>query len=220
MLTFVQLLRYTRGNTTLTDSTKAKPLDVNALFAQFDPRTGAVDGASHVVRHLSDLHGCFADTQAYDDALTQSDPVVYRVATLEPAGGDGQLHYGVGTLMPGRVGAEYYLTKGHLHAWRPAAELYLGLQGEGMLLLEDEATGATRAVPLVAHSAVYVPGHTAHRTINTGAVPLTYIGVYPAAAGHDYGAIAARNFGCVVVSVAGRPTVMDRAVFLQSLVGM
>jgi glucose-6-phosphate isomerase, archaeal len=192
-------------------------LDTNALFANFDPRTGALDGAAYLERRLSDLRGCFADVQAYDDAFAQGDPLLYRVASLEPAAGDGQLHYAIGTLMPGRVGAEYYLTKCHLHAWRPAAEVYLGLQGEGMMLLEDEATGATRAVPLVAHSAVYVPGHTAHRTINTGAVPLTYIGVYPAAAGHDYGAIAARNFGCVVVSVAGRPTVMDRQVFLESL---
>jgi glucose-6-phosphate isomerase len=193
-------------------------LDTNSLFARFDPNTGALDGASYVERRLSDLRGCFADTQAYDDALAQGDPVVYRFGSLEPALGDGQLNYAIGTLMPGRVGAEYYLTKGHLHAWRPAAEVYLGLQGEGMMLLEDEATGATRAVPLVAHSAVYVPGHTAHRTINTGAVPLTYIGVYPAAAGHDYGAIAARNFASVVVSVAGQPTVIDRETFLESLV--
>jgi glucose-6-phosphate isomerase, archaeal len=193
-------------------------LDTNALFARFDTHTGALDGASYLERRLSGLRGCFADAQAYNDALAQGDPLVYRVGSLEPAAGDGQLNYAIGTLMPGRVGAEYYLTKGHLHAWRPAAEVYLGLQGEGMMLLEDEATGATHAVPLVAHSAVYVPGHTAHRTINTGAVPLTYIGVYPAAAGHDYGAIAARNFGSVVVSVAGQPTVIDREAFLQSLV--
>ena len=32
--------------------------------------------------------------------------------------------------------------------------------------------------------------------MNTGNVPLTYLGVYPAKAGHDYAAIAGRNFRC------------------------
>src|SRR5688500_18283704 len=63
--------------------TKAKALDTNALFAHFDPRTGALDGAAYLERRLSDLRGCFADMQAYDDALTQGDPLVYRVASLE-----------------------------------------------------------------------------------------------------------------------------------------
>jgi glucose-6-phosphate isomerase len=85
--------------------------------------------------------------------------------------------------MPGKIGDEYFLTKGHLHAWRPAAEFYFGLSGEGVMLLEDEATGESRLVPLRPHHAVYVPGHTAHRTVNTGAVPLTYLGVYPARPG-------------------------------------
>lgn len=57
---------------------------------------------------------------------------------------------------------------------------FSGLSGEGVMLLEDEAT-ESRLVPLRPHHAVYVPGHTAHRTMNTGTVPLTYLGVYPAA---------------------------------------
>ena len=71
--------------------------------------------------------------------------------------------------------------------------MYFGLSGEGVMLLEDEASGEYRMVPLRPNEAVFVPGHTAHRTINTGRVPLTYLGVYPARAGHDYDAIARRN---------------------------
>jgi len=112
--------------------------------------------------------------------------------------------------MPGRIGAEYFLTKGHLHAWRPAAEFYFGLQGEGMMLLEDETTGESRLVDLRPQSVVYVPGHTAHRTLNTGSVPLSYIGVYPARAGHDYGKIAQRNFRFVVVERDGAPRMIER----------
>lgn len=190
---------------------------MDALFARFDPGAGSVAGVTPAERRLSSLRGCFADAAAYAAALAQADPVVYRVAALTPAEGDGQLHYAVATLMPGRIGAEYFLTKGHLHHWRAAAEVYVGLQGEGLLLLEDEATGRTRAVPLVAHSLVYVPGATAHRTINTGDVPLTYLGVYPAAAGHDYATIAERNFRSVVVAAAGRPTVLERGAYLRML---
>jgi glucose-6-phosphate isomerase len=57
---------------------------------------------------------------------------------------------------------------------------------------------------------VYVPGYTAHRTINTGAIPLVYLGVYPAQAGHDYGSIAHKNFDNVVLEIDGQPVLMDR----------
>ena len=79
------------------------------------------------------------------------------------------------------------------------------------MLLEEENSGESRLVPLGAHQAVYVPGHTAHRTINIGAEPLVYLGVYPARAGHDYGVIAKRNFRKVVIEREGQPVLLDRA---------
>lgn len=187
------------------------------LFTRFDPQTGSIDGALLVERRLSDLQVCFADEAACRAILAKGDPVIYTVSTFGPVQGEGQLHCTLGMLMPGRIGAEYYLTRGHLHTWRPAAEFYIGLCGEGMILLENEVTGETRLVPLVPNSAVYVPGFTAHRTINTGNVPLTYLGIYPASAGHDYDAIAEHNFRKVVVAVDGQPTLMDREAFVASL---
>ena len=112
--------------------------------------------------------------------------------------------------MPGRVGDEYFMTKGHLHAWREAAEFYIGLSGEGVMLLEDEGQRRKPDGSLRPNSAVYVPGKTAHRTMNTGRAPLTYLGVYPAKAGHDYAAIAGRNFRCVVVERDGQPAMFER----------
>jgi len=50
------------------------------------------------------------------------------------------------------------MTKGHLHAWRPAAEFLLRPSGEGVMLLEDEAPGELRMAPLAPNRAVYVPG--------------------------------------------------------------
>jgi len=111
-----------------------------------------------VQRHLHDLRGCFADTNAFESAAAAGNPLLYSSLQSNPPGGEGDLHYGVGPLMPGKIGDEYFMTKGHLHAWRPAAEFYLGLAGEGVMLLEDEATGESRMVELRPHSVVYVPG--------------------------------------------------------------
>ncbi len=190
-------------------------LNLKSLLSTYDPVAGTIPGATPVNRHLSDLRGSFADTNAWEAMLARSNPLLYSVAAIEPARGDGDLHYGLGTLMPGKVGDEYFMTKGHLHAWRPAAEFYFGLRGEGVMLLEDEHTGESRIVPLQPHGVVYVPGHTAHRTMNVGKVPLTYIGVYPAKAGHDYRTIAKNNFRCVVLERDGRPVMIERTSFLQ-----
>lgn len=185
------------------------------LLSRFSPETGTIDGVPTVTRRLSDLRHCFADARAYEAALQQGNPIIYTVTSVEPADGEGQLHYGIGTIMPGRVGDEYYLTKGHLHEWRPAAEVYIGLRGQGMMLLEDINSGESHMIALVPDSAVYVPGFTAHRTVNVDAVPLVYLGVYPAAAGHDYRTIAEKNFRKVIVMRNDRPVLMEREEFVR-----
>lgn len=180
------------------------------LTQQYDPATAELDSDAVVERRLSQLRGCFADEDAYEAALAREDTLLYRVTAVEPANGDGDLHYGLGVLYPGKVGNEYFLTKGHLHSTREAAEVYIGLSGEGYMLLEDEQTHESRLEAFGAGKVIYVPGYTAHRTINTGNEPLTYFGVYPANAGHDYGAIAERNFLKVLVEENGLPTLKDR----------
>lgn len=183
---------------------------IPSLSERFNIHDFQLTGGKEVVRRLSDLAGCFTDPQACQAALAAENPVVYRVIAVEPASGPGDLHYGLGILYAGRVGNEYFLTKGHLHQTREASEVYIGQSGEGLMLLEDEHTGESRIEPLGAGQIVYVPGHTAHRTVNTGSEPLTYFGIYPANAGHDYGAIAKRNFRKVVIEENGRPVMKDR----------
>ncbi len=187
---------------------------VDAL--QFDPLSGAIPGRAPTSRHLADVGASFADEQACSRLLAEN-PLIYQVTQVEDHDGEGQIHYGIGIIMPGKVGREYFLTKGHLHAWRPAAEVYIGLRGRGMMLLEDEHTGECRAVPLEANSTVYVPGHTAHRTVNVGDEPLVYWGILSSAAGHDYGTVGERNFRKVIVEQDGEPVVLDREEFLREL---
>lgn len=180
------------------------------LLSRLDLEHATIVGAPRVDRHLSDLRGCFADPGAFAAACAAGNPLVYTVSSWQPGDADGDLHYGLGMLLPGRVGEEYWMTKGHLHAWRPAAEFYVGLRGDGAMLLEDESTGESRLIPLRRDTVVYVPGHTAHRTVNTGREPLLYLGIYPSRAGHDYAAIAERNFRCVVVERDGKPALRER----------
>jgi glucose-6-phosphate isomerase len=181
------------------------------LVTQFDRISGTIDGYPVTVRRLGDLKGSFADELAYQRALALGDPVVYTVVNVEYPAEEGQLCYALGKIMPGKVGQEYYLTKGHFHAWRPAAEIYFGLEGEGYMLLENEDGSQYQMLLLQPNHAVYVPGYIGHRTVNTGALPLTYIGVYPAQAGHDYVAIAKQNFRHVIVEMDGQPTLIERS---------
>jgi glucose-6-phosphate isomerase, archaeal len=176
----------------------------------YSPLTGEIPGCPVVERWLSQLKDSFFDAQAYEAALAEGDRLVYRVSSVEPASGPGDLNYALGVIYPGQVGGEYYLTRGHVHAWREAAEVYLCLSGEGLMLLESEQ-GECQAAAMHANSVVYVPGSTAHRTINTGSQPLVYWGIYPAAAGHDYAFVQQRGFQQVVVEINGQPAVMKRS---------
>ena len=192
-------------------------INIASLLSRFDPETGIVEGIRPMTRRLSDLRGAFADEAAYEKEVEVGNPVVYTVSTVTPGTGEGALHYGVGVLFPGTIGDEYYLTRGHLHSWRAAAEVYVGLRGIGRMVLEEMTTGTTTVVELQANSIVYVPGHTAHRTVNVGSEPLIYIGIYPAEAGHEYGEIAERNFRTVIIVKNGKPVAESREQYLLGL---
>lgn len=185
----------------------------NKLIDRINLEQGLIEGASTSVRCLADLRGYFIDQRSFAGAV-QDNPVVYTLSSVEYAQGEGQLHCGLGKLMPGKIGPEYFFTRGHLHTWRQAAELYFGLAGDGHLLLEHE-NGRCDFLPLAPGLIVYVPGFTAHRTVNTGPAPLVYLGVYPAQAGHDYAAVELSNFRHVVVEIDGKPQAVERQEFLQ-----
>lgn len=190
---------------------------IDKILSRFNAVTGEIPGAKAAARHLADLRGCFANEAAFETMVAAGNPLIYTVTSFEGGQGEGDLHYGIGLIMPGQVGDEYFMTKGHLHSWRAAAEFYIGLTGEGVMLLENEDSGESRMVPLTASHVIYVPGKTAHRTMNTGTGPMTYLGIYPAKAGHDYGAIAKRNFLNVVAECDGRPKMIPRTRFQAML---
>ncbi|KNC89329.1 glucose-6-phosphate isomerase family protein [Trabulsiella odontotermitis] len=136
---------------------------------------------------LADLSGVFADVSGWRHADPQQ--VVYDVEMLDTPSGSGELFTGVTHLYPGKVGDEFFMTRGHFHALREQGEVYFGLRGSGLLLLQDEQ-GEMRLEPVFAGSVHIIPGFTAHRLINTGTEILSALAVWSSNAGHDYAALA------------------------------
>ncbi len=75
-------------------------------LVRYSPSNGLIEGKQPSERRLSQLQDVFADPMAYQNALVQGDRLVYYVTAVEPAEGEGQLHYGLGVVLPGRVGDE------------------------------------------------------------------------------------------------------------------
>lgn len=136
---------------------------------------------------LHQLEGVFADTLAF----RQCDPerCVYDVEMFNSPAADGALFVGVTHLYPGKVGNEYFMTRGHFHQRREQGEVYFGLRGSGVLLLQNEQ-GDARLEKVTPGSVHIIPGFTAHRLINTGAETLSALAVWPCSAGHDYAALS------------------------------
>jgi glucose-6-phosphate isomerase, archaeal len=181
---------------------------VEPLARQVRLADGAIPAAHQVQeRRLRDLEGLFADREA-EAALRASDPLVYRVfeaADLPKV--DGHLLFSTTVIESGVVGDEFFFTKGHFHARADRAELYYGLAGQGMLLLQTP-DGRYQALPMVAGTAAYVPPFWGHRTVNTGAEPFVFLAAYPADAGYDYGTIARDGFAALVLRSPEGPRVV------------
>jgi len=161
----------------------------------------------HNVRRASDLVGYVSDAEALRSLIEAGDPVIYETYEAPVPEAAGHLRHGITVIHPGKIGSEYYMTKGHYHSVRHTGEVYFGLQGEGYLVMENEQ-GEFRAVPVRPGTVVYVPPGWAHRSVNTGTIPLIMLYAFPADAGHDYATIRERGFSHVIVERDGKPTIV------------
>lgn len=164
---------------------------------------------------LSDLKDFFYNREAVNEILTKGkDPVVYEVFENPQPEVDGQINFGVTILYPGKVGDEYYLTKGHYHTKETTAELYVGLKGEGIMIMQTK-NGQLSTLPIRPGHVIYVPSFWAHRTVNVGKGKLTFFFVYPSDSGHDYGTIREKGFAKMVIEEKGKPKVVDNPKFKE-----
>lgn len=160
---------------------------------------------SQVTRHLSDMADMYRDAEAAR-ALSGDDPCIYEVFQYDVPEFAGELVVCTTLLHAGRVGDEFFMTKGHFHEQRDRAEVYFGLKGRGRLVLAKD--GEARTIAMEPGTVAYVPPHWAHRTANTGEEPFVFLAVYPGDAGHDYGTIESDGFPQSVVDRDGEVAVV------------
>ncbi len=176
-----------------------------------DWQTGLVNGPNvqTSTKTLGQIRPLFHDQAAA--GKIPSDQELYRVQVYAPVpdGTEGGLYWGTTTVLPGKVGDEYYMTKGHFHHIRNRAEYYATVQGQGALLLMGE-DGITRSETMQPGSVLYIPAATAHRVANTGSMPLVFIACWPSDAGHDYETIERDGFSARMLERNGVPVLVSR----------
>lgn len=99
----------------------------------------------------------------------------------------GHVQFGVSILEPRQFNGEFNMTKGHKHEDTSCSEVYWGIDGEGLLILEmEEETKIEQVTPGSVH---YIKGSWAHRLVNTGSTKLIVGAAWSSMAGHDYNVV-------------------------------
>lgn len=164
---------------------------------------------NHITRTLSSMKGQYLDTAAYEAILAEEDRLLYEVFEIRRPEIAGELLHGLSVVHPGKVGREYFMTKGHFHTVLETAEVYYCLKGRGCMVMETPE-GDWAVEELRPGRVLYVPPRWAHRSVNTGAdEDLVTFFVYPGHSGHDYGTIEQQGFRKLVVEENGQPKIID-----------
>jgi len=142
-------------------------------------------GCRLTTRKLSDMADYYSDQSAVRKVLdAKQDPALYDIYECAGAEEPGNMTFGTTIIHPGKIGNEYYMSKGHFHAV-DSAEVYLGLTGKGLLLLQNR-NGDFTSTELEKGTVVHIAPGWAHRSVNTGKEEFSYFFVYFSNAGHDY----------------------------------
>ncbi len=161
------------------------------VSCQVDVTRGCLVGASNrYVKTLGDLRGLYEDAAAFKELVGRSgaDSVAYEVTDFKPSSAAGDMIFGVTRMLPGRVGREFFLTRGHIHANANRPEIYYGEAGRGVMLLESPE-GEIRTIEIAPRTVCYVPPYWIHRSVNVGTQDLVMTFAYPADSGQDYSII-------------------------------
>jgi glucose-6-phosphate isomerase len=163
------------------------------------------------VKTLGDLRGFFHDGAGLEEMIgARGDEPVYEVIGYRKP--DSDLCFGTTVMYPGRVGSEYFMTRGHFHARRDRGEAYYTQSGSGILLLESR-DGDVRTVDMRPGICAFIPPDWAHRSINTGPDKLVFTWFCATDAGHEYGEILERGMRVLVVDEGGTPAVVPNPRF-------
>jgi glucose-6-phosphate isomerase len=178
------------------------------FLVDFDPVTGRSEMAVSTRRTLSQMKKMYYDQEAVEEILKTEDPVIYEFYELGFPEREGDIAFGTTIVYPGKIGNEYYMTKGHFHTKIDTAEVYWTLKGEGYMIMENKE-GDCINMFLSPHQAVYVPRGYSHRSVCTSDEPLIMYFSFQADAGHDYGTIETMGYRKMVVEENGKATIVD-----------
>jgi len=143
---------------------------------------------------LVHMKSYFKDRSAILKKL-QKNPTIYEVYEVAHEG----LSYAQTTLHAGRIGKEFFMTRGHVHI-SGDPEIYYVISGKGILLIENETCNH---MPLRRGCIAYVPKDMRHRMVNVGRHPFIFVAFYPTGIGHDYRHVEAHGFTKQVVEKSG-----------------
>jgi len=179
-------------------------------LVMIDRATGRMETCtSHYQRRLSQVADIYVDADACRRFLDASgDVITYEVYEHLTSETEGDVIFGTSIVHPGKVGREYFMTRGHSHAKADRAEIYFCLAGCGLMLMESP-DGRPEAVRMKPMGVVYVPPFWKHRSVNTGSERMISFFSYPADAGHEYGTIEQFGMRKIVVERNGTPELED-----------
>ncbi|MCD6466668.1 MAG: cupin domain-containing protein [Methanomicrobia archaeon] len=161
------------------------------MFMYEIDENGIIKGYSKkVVRKYSDMKEFFQWKR-------EDNPTIYEVYECETKG----LNFATTIIFPGRVGKEYFMTKGHVHK-KKADEIYIGVKGKGLILLQSKDDFLSFEIKK--DMIIHVPENYAHRTVNIGDENLVFLAVYASDAGHDYDFIKRKGFRKIVIEKNGK----------------
>ncbi len=172
---------------------------------ELDLKTGVIQPVRQIIRrYLSDMRGMYADAEAEARIFKEEgNRLIYEVYAIDLPEEEGQVLHSTTVLYPGQIGDEFHMTKGHYHIKRDRAEVYLGLSGEGYLLMQTD-DGTVSSMLMRPGTVAYVPPFWGHRTVNTGTLPFVFFAAWPGDSGHDYGAIEDTGFAKIMVRQNGQ----------------
>ena len=184
---------------------------ISPFSIDFDLITGMCSSgkAKPTRRYVSNMVSQFNDRAAAEAIVRAGDQPIYEFFELnqipETA---GDLKFGTSIVFAGKVGDEYFMTKGHFHTLLDTGEVYYCLSGRGAMMMETPE-GEVSLIEMKPGVAVYVPPRWAHRSINTGSETMVTFFVFRSDAGHDYGTIEQKGYRKLVVERDGKPVMID-----------
>jgi len=155
------------------------------------------------IRKIGDMQGYFQDERAY--RALDPNLLMYKYAPCE----FDTLSYVVTELLPGSVGDEYFMTKGHFHATIERPGIYTTFTGFGVLILQhkDEKVPVMFS-PMERGTLCYIPPYTGHRVVNIGDEKIIYTGTTTTDAGWSYGHIKEKGFKYLIVKRNGKADII------------